>query len=104
MDALPKGDALQAIVEKIPVHGLEMTAKEYFSANLDGITWREATYTCHCSRLRLCEVLVSLGEEQMRQIIREDGELRVHCHYCNTDYVFTDADADKIFYRKKKEV
>ena len=103
IDSLPKGDALQAIVGKIPALGLEKTAMEYFSAKIDGITWREATYTCHCSRLRLCEVLVSLGEEQMRQIIREDGELRVHCHYCNTDYVFTEEDADKIFYRKKKQ-
>ena len=103
IDALPKGDELEIIVKKIPLLGLQKTAQEYFSAKIDGITWRETTYTCHCSRLRLCEVLVSLGEEQMRQIIREDGELRVHCHYCNTDYVFTETDADKIFYRKKKE-
>ncbi len=58
---------------------------------------REATYTCNCSREYLSQVLVSVGEEQMRQIIREDGCLKVHCHYCNTDYEFTDKDADEIF-------
>ena len=101
LQSLPKGEALQSIVTQIPELGLEGALKEYFSAKLDGITWRNVAYQCHCSRLRLCEVLVSLGEEQMRQIIREDGELRVHCHYCNTDYVFTEEDADKIFKRKQ---
>jgi molecular chaperone Hsp33 len=58
---------------------------------------REARYTCNCSREYLAQVLVSVGEEQMRQIIREDGSLKVYCHYCNTDYEFTDKDADNIF-------
>ena len=49
----------------------------------------------------LAGVLVSLGEAQMREIIRADGALRVHWHYCNTDYVFTDEDADKLFPRKQ---
>ena len=40
-----------------------------------------------------------LGEEQMRAIIREDGAVRVHCHYCNTDYSFDDKDADEMFGR-----
>lgn len=58
---------------------------------------RFACYRCNCSREYLRRVLVSLGEEQMRAIIKEDGAVRVHCHYCNTDYVFTDKDADEIF-------
>ena len=43
------------------------------------------------------QVLTSLGEAQMRSIIREDGAVRVHCHYCNTDYSFDDSDADMMF-------
>ncbi len=58
-------------------------------------------YRCNCSRDYLSGVLVSLGEAQMREIIKQDGALRVHCHYCNTDYVFTDEDADKLFPRAK---
>ncbi len=67
--------------------------------DVEEVVWdeRKATYTCNCSREYLSQVLVSVGEEQMRQIIREDGSLKVHCHYCNTDYEFTDKDADEIF-------
>ena len=58
---------------------------------------RKAAYKCNCSRRYLTRVLVSLGETQMREIIKEDGAVRVHCHYCNTDYEFTDEDADLLF-------
>jgi len=62
---------------------------------------RTAQYKCNCSRQYLTRVLVSLGEEQMRSIIREDGAVRIHCHYCNSDYAFTDNDADELFLKKK---
>ncbi len=58
---------------------------------------RLASYRCHCSREYLAEVLVTLGEEQIRDIIRTEGAVRVHCHYCNRDYEFTDEDANVLF-------
>ena len=97
VEALPKGEALREIVRKIPALGLEKVAKDEFSAKSDGIKGGKATYTCNCSRAYLMQVLTSLGEEQMRAIIREDGAVRVHCHYCNTDYAFDSKDADVIF-------
>ena len=100
--ALPKGEALRAIVQKMQGMELEEVAIREFSAKKDGIKGKKATYTCNCSRAYLLQVLTSLGEEQMREIIREDGAVRVHCHYCNTDYSFDDRDADLIFKRKKQ--
>ena len=97
VESLPKGESLRAIVRKIPVLGIENVAKTEFSAKSDGIKGAKATYTCNCSREYLMQVLTSLGEGQMRAIIREDGAVRVHCHYCNTDYAFDDSDADLIF-------
>ena len=61
---------------------------------------RKAQYKCNCSREYLLGVLASLGEAQMRQIIAEDGQLKAHCHYCNTDYVFDDKDADILFHKE----
>ena len=95
--SLPKGDALRKIVRLIASVGLEQVAIDAFSAKIDGIKSRRLTYTCNCSRPYLMQVLTSLGEEQMRAIIREDGAVRVHCHYCNTDYSFDDKDADYMF-------
>ncbi|MBQ3220795.1 MAG: Hsp33 family molecular chaperone HslO [Clostridia bacterium] len=69
------------------------------SLSPDYAVWEErnAKYQCNCSRQYLTRVLVSLGKAQMEQIIKEDGAVRIHCHYCNTDYQFTQEDADRIF-------
>ena len=69
------------------------------SLSPDYTVWEErnAKYQCNCSRQYLTRVLVSLGKAQMEQIIKEDGAVRIHCHYCNTDYQFTQEDADRIF-------
>ena len=87
---------LTDLLNSIKTYGIEETAKAYFS--MDGV-WelREAKYQCNCSRKYIGGVLASLGEAQMRQIIQEDGAVRVHCHYCNTDYEFGDEDADRLF-------
>ena len=95
--AMPKGEALARLVKKISEEGLEKVAKEYFSAKSDGIERRCVAYKCNCSREYLSEVLVTLGEEQLRKIVAEDGKIGVHCQFCNTDYIFTEKDLDGIF-------
>ncbi len=77
--------------------GVEGAAKNSFDKDEQVWETRTAQYKCNCSRQYLTRVLVSLGEEQMRAIIREDGAVRIHCHYCNSDYAFADADADELF-------
>ncbi|MBR2622785.1 MAG: Hsp33 family molecular chaperone HslO [Clostridia bacterium] len=88
---------LESLLSTIKTQGVTACAKENF--DVEESVWEEkkAVYKCNCSRRYLTRVLVSLGETQMRQIIREDGAVRVHCHYCNTDYEFTSEDADLLF-------
>lgn len=92
----PFEELLAAVKEK----GVEEAVRAYFDETESVWELREAAYKCNCSREYLTRVLVSLGEAQLREIIREEGAARVHCHYCNTDYAFTDEDADKIFSKK----
>lgn len=88
---------LAALLEKVKAQGVAAVARENFDS--DERVWEERTakYKCNCSRRYLLRVLVSLGEEQLRQIIKEDGAARIHCHYCNTDYEFTEEDVDRLF-------
>ncbi|MBR1975553.1 MAG: Hsp33 family molecular chaperone HslO [Clostridia bacterium] len=88
---------LFGLLEAVKTKGVEIAAADAFTK--DETVWevRGAVYKCNCSREYLTRVLVSLGEEQMREIIREDGSVHVHCHYCNTDYHFTEEDADRVF-------
>lgn len=88
---------LPAILEKIKNEGTMSALKSQFEVEAETIEVRNAQYKCNCSREYLSRVIVSLGETQLRQIVREDGAVRVHCHYCNTDYEFFDEDIDRLF-------
>ena len=77
--------------------GVEEGVLSFFEERENVWSMRKAIYKCNCSREYLSAVLTSLGEREMRKIIREEGKVEVHCHYCNTDYVFTEKDADEIF-------
>jgi len=94
---LPKGAELRSFTAKIESKGVREATREQFSIRESEAEWKEAVYQCHCSREYLAEVLTTLGEEQMRRIVQEDGEIKAHCHYCNTDYVFKEEDIDEIF-------
>ena len=87
-------DDLLAGIKAVGVEGA-VTAQ----LNPDQSVWdlRKAEYKCNCSKAYLTRVLVPLGEEELRRIVREDGEVRIHCHYCNSDYEFTDQDVDGLF-------
>lgn len=94
---LPKGKELEKIAEEIKAIGIKKVAESYFSAKSAGLELREAAYKCNCSREYLKGVLVSLGKEELEKILREEGEIKVHCHYCNRDYRFTGEDVKEMF-------
>ncbi len=85
---------LGAILKRVEEEGIEKGAKTQFEGEIEK---RQAAYRCNCSRDYLSAVLVTLGEAQLREVVQTEGEVRVHCHYCNTDYVFTGEDVDKLF-------
>ena len=38
-----------------------------------------------------------MGRGELENILKEQGEISVHCHYCNTDYKFGAEDIEKLF-------
>ena len=87
---------MEAVKEK----GVFETSKEVFGVEEKACSFKTAQYRCNCSREYLKGVLVSLGEDEFRNIVKEDGAVRVHCHYCNSDYTFDETDANEIFKNK----
>ncbi len=48
-----------------------------------------ALFECNCSKERVEKALISIGKNDIREMI-EDGEtIEVKCHFCNTAYKFT---------------
>lgn len=48
----------------------------------------EIRFQCQCSRERIEQTLISLGKHELQQLIEEDQQAEVVCHYCNEKYVF----------------
>lgn len=48
----------------------------------------DINFACQCSRSRVEQTLVSLGQHELERLIKEDEQAEVVCHYCNEAYVF----------------
>ena len=53
-------------------------------------------FFCGCSKERVEKVLYSLKKEDLREMIAEGKDVELHCHFCNTNYVFSVAELEKI--------
>ena len=56
--------------------------------DLSDVTERDCGFVCTCSRERMRKTLLSLGRSELEDIITEQGDAEVQCHFCNTKYVF----------------
>lgn len=50
---------------------------------------REVEYFCDCSKERMQRAMISLGKQELDDIIEEDGQAELICHFCNKTYHFT---------------
>lgn len=50
---------------------------------------RPLHFECGCSRSRSEQALISLGADEIKQIIQTEGEAVVDCHFCHEQYVFS---------------
>lgn len=48
----------------------------------------EVSYKCDCSEEKIQKAIVSLGKKEIEDIITEDGQAEIVCHFCNTKYQF----------------
>jgi molecular chaperone Hsp33 len=53
-------------------------------------------FRCDCSRERLERVLLSLGREELADMIEKDHGAQLTCHFCNTVYNFDESDLRRL--------
>lgn len=46
-------------------------------------------FSCNCSKERVEKALLGVGKDEINAMIAENQPITVNCHFCNTDYVFT---------------
>lgn len=53
---------------------------------------RDITYRCDCSREKVSDALLSVGPEELKAMLEEDGQAELNCYFCNEKYVFEEKD------------
>ena len=64
-----------------------------------GVVFMETTeifYKCYCNRERVEAALISIGREELTQIMEEGKDFPVECQFCDEVYVFTPDDVAEL--------
>lgn len=83
------------ISKKMSELSAEGIIKEYFSEYK--FYERNAQYKCICSKDYIDGVLITLGKTELENIIKEQGEVKVECHYCDKKYTYSEKDIEELF-------
>ncbi|OEH92661.1 Hsp33 family molecular chaperone HslO [Bacillus solimangrovi] len=68
-------------------------------ANVKIIDKHSVEFHCHCSRERIENAFVSLGSEELKAMIDEEGQAEASCHFCREEYYFSKEDLEAIVKR-----
>lgn len=63
---------------------------------------KQINFKCSCSKERLEKIMISLGEDELEDIINNEGSSEVKCHFCNEDYYFTKEELEKLLAEAKQ--
>lgn len=81
---------------------LELKAEEiihrlYHEEDIRLFEAERISFYCHCSRERVAKMLISLGAEEVRDMIEELKKIEVACEFCNHNYIFDAVDTEQLF-------
>ncbi|WP_027410152.1 Hsp33 family molecular chaperone HslO [Anoxybacteroides tepidamans] len=53
-------------------------------------------FVCRCSRERIANAIISLGADEIQEMIDEQGHAEASCHFCNETYHFTKQELEEL--------
>ncbi|MBQ8823132.1 MAG: Hsp33 family molecular chaperone HslO [Lachnospiraceae bacterium] len=59
----------------------------------------DTQFVCDCSKGRVEKALIAVGKKELEDMIDDDKEIEVNCHFCSKHYVFS-VEELKALYRK----
>lgn len=59
----------------------------------------DTQFVCDCGKAKVEKALIAIGKKELKEMIDDDKEIEVNCHFCNKHYVFS-VEELKTLYRK----
>lgn len=75
--------------------GAEWIVKELFFTDKFDVYYPK--YNCLCSREYIEKVLISLGKDELIDILEKEGSIKVNCEFCDKVYEFNDKNVEELF-------
>jgi molecular chaperone Hsp33 len=66
----------------------EILEKLFGKDNVKFLEKMPVQFKCTCSKERFGDAIISLGKEEISDMIETDGMAEAHCHFCNEKYHF----------------
>lgn len=84
-----------------------MTPEDICNRALEGfnpqiLDTMDCKYKCNCSRERVEKALLSMGTQEIEEMIAEDKTHSVNCHFCNKVYKFNTNELKELLSKAKK--
>jgi molecular chaperone Hsp33 len=85
--ALARTPAVTAMIQE-GYAPLDMLQRALGGMAMDVVRTVTPRWYCPCSRERVTEMLIAMGETELRQLMEEEEITRITCDYCVTEYIF----------------
>ncbi len=59
-------------------------------------------YVCGCSKDKLERYFITLSDDDLRELLDENGKIEAVCHFCNKRYEFDEKDINRIIFEKNR--
>lgn len=87
--------------ELLHLENAELLHRLYHETEIRLFDAKSVRFQCRCSKEKMQQVLTVLGEQDLRQLIAEQGSIAMNCDFCNSNYRFDDIDVTLLFPKKK---
>ena len=71
--------------------------EESVNSGVRSFPTRKIQFSCRCSRAKVADILRMLGEEEVEDIIVEQGKVETACEFCGKIYQFDAVDCREVF-------
>ncbi|MCL7940145.1 Hsp33 family molecular chaperone HslO [Halomonas sp. ATCH28] len=75
--------------ELLGLEPLEVLRRLYHEETVRVFDPKALRFGCTCSRERIASALMTLGAQELREVLAEQGSIDTQCHFCHTRYHFT---------------
>ena len=74
----------------------DLLAKVLADFEFEVINEQEVEFNCKCNQDRIEEIMLGLGEEELRETLEQEGQVEIRCQFCGRKYQFAQEEVKEI--------